>query len=116
MDDKILETLRLEFPSITDQDIQRILEDLEQYYSYRSKKHIVSRKEREAVCDLWLQIFGTQPGVGCNCPRGAYDFAEIILKWQKELFVELLMKLHKEANGDHNYYLYAANKIEELNA
>jgi hypothetical protein len=84
MDDKMLEKLRLEFPTVSEQDMQQILKDLDQYeklsapYKSKRKKNLLNKKERDAVCDLWLEVFGVQEGVGRNCPAGAYKFAKLL--------------------------------------
>jgi len=38
------------------------------------------KEERDVVCDIWLDVFGVVPGIGRNCPNGAYEFARRILE------------------------------------
>jgi hypothetical protein len=38
----------------------------------------MTNDEKDAVCELWIEVFGTQEGTGYNCPAGAYTFAEVV--------------------------------------
>lgn len=40
----------------------------------------MNNEEKDLICDLWLKVFGTQEGVGRNCPNGAYQFASLVLE------------------------------------
>ena len=44
----------------------------------------MNREQKDAICQLWVEIFGTQEGVGYNCPQGAYDFAEVVIGYARE--------------------------------
>lgn len=86
MDEKLIKKLAAEFPVLSTDAIEDVLRDLEILEKHKSEKN----KKRDAICDLWIEIFGTQPGVGYNCPAGAYDFAEVVMDFarkeeQKEL-------------------------------
>ena len=74
----------------------------------------MTNDQKDAICQLWIEIFGTQEGVGYNCPQGAYDFATVVMGYKQDRITDALMEMHKQANGDHNYYHYAVNKIKEL--
>ena len=51
----------------------------------------MTNDQKDAICQLWVEIFGTQEGVGYNCPQGAYDFAEVVMAYVcKELEKEIL--------------------------
>lgn len=44
----------------------------------------MTNDQKDAICQLWVEIFGTQAGVGYNCPQGAYDFAEVVSAHERE--------------------------------
>ena len=44
----------------------------------------MNREQKDAICQLWVEIFGTQEGAGYNCPQGAYDFAEVVMAYAYE--------------------------------
>ena len=44
----------------------------------------MTNDQKDAICQLWIEIFGTQEGVGYNCPQGAYDFAEVAIAYERE--------------------------------
>ena len=44
----------------------------------------MNAEQRDAICQLWIEIFGTQEGAGYNCPQGAYDFAEVVMSYERE--------------------------------
>ena len=44
----------------------------------------MNAEQRDAICQLWMEIFGTQEGAGYNCPQGAYDFAEVVMSYERE--------------------------------
>lgn len=86
MDNETLKKLIAEFPALSEEMIENVLKDIEFLENYKAK----DRDKRDAICELWVNIFGTQPGVGYNCPQGAYDFAEVVMDFarkeeQKEL-------------------------------
>ena len=47
-------------------------------------KNEMTNDQKDAICQLWVEIFGTQEGVGYNCPQGAYDFAEAVIGYARE--------------------------------
>ena len=44
----------------------------------------MTNDQKDAICQLWIEIFGTQEGVGYNCPQGAYQFAEVAMAYERE--------------------------------
>ena len=44
----------------------------------------MTNDQKDAICQLCVEIFGTQEGVGYNCPQGAYDFAEVVMAYTRE--------------------------------
>ena len=44
----------------------------------------MTNDQKDAICQLWVEIFGTQEGVGYNCPQGAYQFAEVAMAYERE--------------------------------
>ena len=44
----------------------------------------MTNDQKDAICQLWVEIFGAQEGVGYNCPQGAYDFAEVVMAYAYE--------------------------------
>lgn len=44
----------------------------------------MTNDQKDAICQLWIEIFGTQEGVGYNCPQGAYDFAEVVMGYERD--------------------------------
>lgn len=44
----------------------------------------MTNDQKDAICQLWIEIFGTQEGAGYNCPQGAYDFAEAVMAYTRE--------------------------------
>lgn len=38
----------------------------------------MTNQEKDAICQLWIEVFGTQEGAGYNCPAGAYDFYKVV--------------------------------------
>ena len=82
MDDKMMEKIRFQFPSVTDEDIRAVLDEYEKLsplYTSKRKRSIMNKKDRDVVCEIWLEVFGVQSGVGRNCPNGAYEFAKKLL-------------------------------------
>ena len=51
----------------------------------------MTSEEKDAVCELWVAIFGTQEGVGYNCPQGAYDFAEVVAAEERRKMIALFV-------------------------
>ena len=45
----------------------------------------MTNNDKDAICQLWIEIFGTQEGAGYNCPQGAYDFAKVVMAYEREL-------------------------------
>lgn len=44
----------------------------------------MTNDQKDAICQLWIEIFGTQEGAGYNCPQGAYDFAEVVMAYKRD--------------------------------
>ena len=44
----------------------------------------MTNNEKDAICQLWIEIFGTQEGVGYTCTQGAYQFAEVDMAYERE--------------------------------
>ena len=44
----------------------------------------MTNDQKDAICQLWIEIFGTQEGVGYNCPQGAYQFAEVAMAYERK--------------------------------
>ena len=47
-------------------------------------------EEKDAICELWIAVFGTQEGAGYNCPAGAYDFAEVVAAEERRKMIALV--------------------------
>lgn len=71
----------------------------------------MNKEQKDAICQLWVEIFGTQEGVGYNCPQGAYDFAEVVMAYEREQNAILCEKLGAEEYGS----LYIAAAIRARN-
>ena len=41
----------------------------------------MNKKQKDEICAMWIKVFGTQEGVGMNCPAGAYKFAKLVMKF-----------------------------------
>lgn len=60
----------------------------------------MNREQKDAVCQLWVEIFGTQEGAGYNCPQGAYDFAEVVMAYAYEESAKACEKIGQGGIGD----------------
>lgn len=55
--------------------VRMLLDESPSFYKKETPK-----EERDVVCDIWCDVFGVVPGIGRNCPNGAYEFARRILE------------------------------------
>ena len=56
-----------------------------------------------------------EAGLPCQHPdwtEGYERFAALVRAEERKRTVEILMELHHKANGQHNYYHFAANEIQ----
>ena len=60
----------------------------------------MTSQEKDAICQLWVEIFGTQEGAGYNCPQGAYDFAEVVMAYERDQCVKLCEEIGNGGIGD----------------
>ena len=56
----------------------------------------MTNDQKDAICELWIAIFGTQEGAGYNCPQGAYDFAEVVMAYEREACAKVCEELRDE--------------------
>jgi len=60
----------------------------------------MNQQEKDAICQLWIEVFGTQEGVGYNCPQGAYDFYEVVRAYVLDECAASIQTLKEKNNGD----------------
>ena len=44
----------------------------------------MTNDQKDAICQLWIEVFGTQESAGYNCPQGAYDFATVVMGYERD--------------------------------
>ena len=63
----------------------------------------MTNDQKDAICQLWIEIFGTQEGVGYNCPQGAYQFAEVAMAYEREACAKVCDKYAEESSNPMNF-------------
>ena len=60
----------------------------------------MTNDQKDAICQFWIEIFGTQEGVGYNCPQGAYQFAEVAMAYEREACAKVCENFENKKSED----------------